>query len=781
MKYLFFILVCLFISAELFAQGDETENNPETPLNTNQLETSESSDENADAETSEQPADEERFESEEDPLAEEEDPFAEEDDPFADEEDPFSEEEDPFLGESATGPTSEKSGASPELKSWQNYLDQKALILVNLMVRSHKTKERNTRLELAEKARQVIEEIDEEAQVRMEEERLSEEAYQDWNDHFQKRIETETAAAMSSGDPETFISLFESGWFKSGYTPRLVLLYRLALEQRNESFSPSELPPKYSEQVRLYQEILDLHESGNSLLPVKERLEDQLENTSSSLTDADLELALTIINELEIPQETPLVIEDEPLEMMEPESIDNGTSEDGGLFNDLTELVEETAEVPFDAKVSFTHEINNLLGISEIKGLYLIDPEISEINEYKYSITYSPQFRIQMSEKTYSFFRLSVTFTQSYEANQERFFDSLFTLREIYNNYRSGEHQVRYGNQIFKLGKVDFDSTIDTLHLNNIMRFFSTFDPDKQKESLTSVKYSWFGGEHNFNAYLAPIKQETFGMKFVGFRDSLEQQQEGNNEESSSIFRDYFGLQYQWTGDMVDARMSYFQWFDVDPTTSFVYDRSTSGGSIKTAFEGLMSSYSEKESRSNFFALELDALWKGMAWKLDAGFYNRKNFSSYHIENENKLYFNTTNVPYTAWATSFERTFPYFYWIMIYSQRKLSGVPAGTHVLFYENESSLADTSRDLQRNQLTGIAVVKTPDNQLRVATIHYLTTPYNQRGWLILGTWERPEENYILEFKFYSVNAGYQKMLDSVLDTTQFYLVYTQKFAGF
>ncbi|MEC7213469.1 MAG: hypothetical protein VXW26_03575, partial [SAR324 cluster bacterium] len=351
--------MCFFISAELFAHVDESGNNPETPLKTNQLETSEFSDENADAETSEQPADEERFGSVDDPLAEEEDPFAEEDDPFAneddpfaDEEDPFSEEEDPFSGEPATDPRSEKSGESPELKSWQNYLDQKALILVNLMVRSHKTKERDTRLELAEKARQVIEEIDEEAQVRMEEERLSEEAYQDWNDHFQKRIETETAAAMSSGDPETFISLFESGWFKSGYTPRLVLLYRLALEQRNESFSPSELPPKYSEQVRLYQEILDLHESGDSLLPVKERLEDQLEDTSSSLTDADLELALTIINELEIPQETPLVFEEEPLELMEPESLDNGTSEDGGLFNDLTELVEETAEVPFDAKVS---------------------------------------------------------------------------------------------------------------------------------------------------------------------------------------------------------------------------------------------------------------------------------------------------------------------------------------------------------------------------------------------------------------------------------------------
>ena len=93
MKNLFFILVCLFISAELCAQGDESENNPETPLNTNQLETSESSDENAYAETYEQVADEERFESEEDPLTEEEVPFAEEDDPFADGEDPFSEEE----------------------------------------------------------------------------------------------------------------------------------------------------------------------------------------------------------------------------------------------------------------------------------------------------------------------------------------------------------------------------------------------------------------------------------------------------------------------------------------------------------------------------------------------------------------------------------------------------------------------------------------------------------------------------------------------------------------
>ena len=776
MKRLFCLIACFFLAAGLLAQETGPTGDLETPLTGEASQDLEEDlfSENEDPQT-ESPASDETFDEETENLVETEE------EPFDDEEDPFAEEEDPLAGEEDSSSASEtQKEISQELQSWRNYLDQKALILVNLMLRSHKTTDRQIRLGLAEKAREVIEQINEEARKRMEDGRLSEDAYQHWNNHFQQRIESETAAAMASGDPDTFISLFESGWFKGGYTLRLVLLYHLALDQRSTIYPKEELPPRFSELALLYQEILELKEREEPLFSVRENLERYQQDATSRMTPEDLELALKILNDLEESREEPQDLTEETQVFIDP-SEEESESEKSGFIDDLTEIVEDSTEVPFDAKVSFTHEINTLIGSSEIKGLYLIDPEISTINEYKLSTTYSPQFRIQMSEKTYSFFRLSVTFTQSYEANQERFFDNLFTLREIYNNYRSGRHQVRYGTQIFKLGKVDFDSTIDTLHLNNIMRFFSTFDPDKQKDSLTSVKYSWFGGEHNFNAYLAPLKQETFGMKFVGFRDSLEQQQQSQNEGSSSIFRDYYGLQYQWTGDMVDARLSYFQWFDVDPTTSFVYDRSTSGGSIKTAFEGLMSSYSEKEARTNFFALELDALWKGMAWKFDAGVYSRKNVYSYRIENQNKLHFNTVSAPYTTWATSFERTFPYFYWIMIYSQRKFSGVPKDSHVLFYENESSLADSSRDLQREQLSGIAVVKTPDNQIRVAAIHYLTMPFSQRGWLVLGTWERPEENYVLEFKLYSVNAGYQKMLDSVLDTTQFYLVYTQKFAGF
>ena len=122
------------------------------------------------------------------------------------------------------------------------------------------------------------------------------------------------------------------------------------------------------------------------------------------MTPEDLELALNILNDLEESREEPHDLTEETQVFIDP-SEEESESEKSGFIDDLTEIVEDSTEVPFDAKVSFTHEINTLVGYSEIKGLYLIDPEISTINEYKLSTTYSPQFRIQMSEKTYSFFQ----------------------------------------------------------------------------------------------------------------------------------------------------------------------------------------------------------------------------------------------------------------------------------------------------------------------------------------------------------------------------------------
>ena len=732
---------------------------------------------------------EEGQDSKDDPFAgEDEDPFSgeqdSEDNPFSGEgDDPFASEEDSLAGE-AVGESAELEGD----RAWKSFLDAKALVLVNLMVRSRNAKKAEVRKSLEDRAQKLVEDIEVEALKRFESGNLSEEAYSEWNDQFQKRIERETAAVLATSNPRLYISLFESEWFSEGYNERLVLFYRLALDQRNsqEASGPS---PRFLAQAEFYDEVLEAATQKEMLSEIRSRAEsilegmedEAVESPDTALNRKDLVLAISVLEDLELklpaqeeeeePETEGLVIGDET----------ETPEEESGVLDELGEMVEEQTEVPFDAQVGFTHEINTLFGMSEIRGLYLVDPNISSINEFRLGTTYSPQFRIQVSPNTYNFFRMSVTFTQSYESNQERWFDGLFTLREIYTNYRKGKHQVRYGTQIFKLGKVDFDNTIDTLHLNNFMRFYTTFDPDKKKDALFALKYNWFGGDHTFTGYLAPIRQESFGMRFVGFRESLEDQQSGKKRESSSIFRDYFGLQYQWTGENVDARVGFFRWFDVDPTTSFIYDRSSGSSGFQSAFENLLSNYHEAEANTSFYTLELDAIWSGMAWKLDAGYYTRKNVYTYSIEDRNKLKFNTVNAPFTAWATSIERTFPYFYWLMMYSQRDFSPLPAGSHVLFFENEPNLVNTVRDLGRDQLTGIAVVKTPDNNIRVAMVHFQTWPFIQRGWVSLWTWDRPEDNYQLEFKFYSLKTDYQKMLDSVLDTTQAYFVYTQRFSGF
>ena len=141
---------------------------------------------------------------------------------------------------------------------------------------------------------------------------------------------------------------------------------------------------------------------------------------------------------------------------------------------------------------------------------------MSEIKEFRFVSTYDQAVKIHTSPRMYNFFRLSISFSQNYEVNKKRLFDGYATLREIYSNYRTGPHQLRYGTQIFSLGKVDLDKVIDVLHMNNIMGLY-TFDPDDTKDSLTSIRYNWFRGGHTATMYLAPIRQQSFGMRFTEF------------------------------------------------------------------------------------------------------------------------------------------------------------------------------------------------------------------------------------------------------------------------
>jgi len=123
---------------------------------------------------------------------------------------------------------------------------------------------------------------------------------------------------------------------------------------------------------------------------------------------------------------------------------------------------------------------------------------------------------------------------------------------------------------------------------------------------------------------------------------------------------------------------------------------------------------------------------------LESGIFKERNLYSYEIPESANIRLTTVRTPHFAWATSFERTFPYFYWLMIYSHRKSLDVPANSHVFLYENESALVPQKRDVIRNQASGVAVLKTPDNSLRITLLNYMTWPFKQNGFASLFTWD-------------------------------------------
>ena len=115
---------------------------------------------------------------------------------------------------------------------------------------------------------------------------------------------------------------------------------------------------------------------------------------------------------------------------------------------------------------------------------------------------------------------------------------------------------------------------------------------------------------------------------------------------------------------------------------------------------------------------------------------------------------------------------------MLFSHRKWYDVPENTHIFLYENEADLLPKKRDIIRNQVSGVAVLKTPDNSLRVTLLNYQTWPFKQKGFASLFTWARFKENMELELKYFRLETENQKMLQDNIKTNQIFLTYTQKF---
>lgn len=442
---------------------------------------------------------------------------------------------------------------------------------------------------------------------------------------------------------------------------------------------------------------------------------------------------------------------------------------------------ENKEEEVFVQKVSFQHKVRTLVGGSITRGLSVIMPEMGLLKEYRLVTTYEQSVKVQTSPRMYNYARISIDFAQNYEMNTGRFVDSYLSLREIYTNYRKGAHQIRYGTQIFKLGRVDFDRTIDMLHLSNVGAL-NTLSLESSKQALPAIKYTWLGGRQIVSVYLSPVQQQTVGMRFTNFRKEVENQQEDKKRKSESFLRDYYGVQYQWVGGTFDTRISFFHWYDASPKMSWDYERYlgiSDNLTGESSFANLANSYNEEESRSNFATFEMDAAWDDMVWKMDAGVFDNKNVYSYEVVGGDTIHLNTVNTRHVAGATSLERTFPFFFWLMIYSHRLWIDVPENTHLLLYENQSKLLQKTRNVNRQQVTGIAILK-PTEEIRITFLGFKTFPFVHNGYMNLWTWDRFKDGSTWEVKLMHLETGYQAMLNNSVSTDQAFLSYTLKFLG-
>jgi len=584
--------------------------------------------------------------------------------------------------------------------------------------------------------------------------------------------------------------LFPALWFSILFSLALILISLPIYSQESEGvkFEQSLVEDPLAESdTDLGQEEDPLAESDTDLGQAEDPLAESdtdLGQAEDPLAESDTDLGLEEDPLAE--SDTDLGLEEDPLvdseaELDLDEEILEGESTEFdvlGKQESEEQLVSE--EEVFPPRVTFNHEVKTMFGASETKGLDLLDPLLNEIKELRFVSTYDQSVKVQTSPRMYNYFRLSISFSQNYELEKQRIFDGFASVREIYSNYRVGSHQLRYGTQIFDLGKVDLDKVIDVLHMNNIMGLY-TFDPDDSKDAIPAIRYNWFRGEHTATLYLSPVRQQTFGMRFTEFREEVEKTEE-EEKEQVSFLRDYFGIQYQWTGDILDARFGLFHWFDSNPYIKLEYQRVTDNDSttLQGSFENMLSNYDEQETRSDFLTLELDAVWSDMVWKLESGLFKKRNFYSYEVPEGKHVRLSTISSPHFAFSTSFERTFKYFYWLMIYSHRKSYDVPADTHIFHYENESNLIPRKRDVERNQFSGVAVLKTPDNSLRITLLNYQTWPFVQHGFASLFTWERFKDDMELELKFFRLETERQKMLENKIQTNQIFLTYTQKFTA-
>lgn len=493
-----------------------------------------------------------------------------------------------------------------------------------------------------------------------------------------------------------------------------------------------------------------------------------------------------------------LSLEEDPFET--EEGLDGG-EDPLGLEEDFeqasaeSEFAEEDIVPEFKLRTTLKHEFALISAYVESdKGGITKDDKNDLETKSHVAYNYQAQYKIQTTPFRYYFVRMISSLTQHYNWENEQYSDDyVLHLREAYIHDQKGSLRYRAGAQMFKYGKLDFDSPLDVLNMKNqsLQDFMET---EESKDPAVSVKADWLGEIQTISFYIAPFRQKTGGTEYTLFQRNAEEEESGETPKDESVIRSHWGLSYQLTFDSFDVRLGAFQWFDQDNTISWEDKKSTANDSEPedtedveeeeesntdaTDTEGDFSqSYEEYDSTLQFYSLELDTTIGSFVLKVEIGYFNDKNVYHYLKESDGSAYFDTVKVKHGAAAISVEKKFESVFIMPVYSYRILYDVPADTHILTYENEEDPLSEIRDLEKKQAS-LVIAWEISNKLSTNLVLYTIEPVVQHGFANFWTYKSANGNHQLDFKMNYVISEELKMTGKVAQTKRSALKYTYRF---
>jgi hypothetical protein len=457
---------------------------------------------------------------------------------------------------------------------------------------------------------------------------------------------------------------------------------------------------------------------------------------------------------------------------------EEGLDEDDMLSSDESDDDGEATE--FETQVKVKQKYKLMTGRSTDKRGFSLGSGTSDRSDEAHFINkHEIALRVRTSPTSSYYFRLESKFDQKNDYIEEKYEDVYgLNVREGYYNYQSDAHSVRLGNQILKLGKVDLDSPLDVLNKSN-SDATNNLDTEESKLPAPIIRYK-FQGENNAFTFLAsPFYQETDGQEYSRKTDESTNSENGEDPESFSYVKNYFGLQYQFSGNSIDFKLGAFRWYDKDAEMSWEDKKVNAYPGDETRTQ----EYREKETHMKFVEAELEVTFSDLVWKTDMGYFQKKNFYDFFKDGDEKTEIKTVQLDYLGLATSFEARFDEFlgmqtlYFMTIFSYRSLKDAPENTHILGYENEAEPKTEIRDISKQQLSLFMLFEFTNN-FNTTLMVSQTAPYQQsvisNNWM----WKPSAGNSTFELKFYQLASPTQKMIEKEIISSKYYFHYTYEF---